>query len=280
MGFGKLYRKFCKNGEWIVDYVHSRYGTTNTKLQQAWQLLLQTAYSSPDVYQEGPSESIFCARPSLEVKSVSSWGTRKRNYDTALFEEAIRLFVEAGHELNPSETYLADRIDFVRQMQANRADAVYAQMVQAVNDLDKRGFSEAYSQFETMLLQQDSLLSSSPYFSHSTWLIQAQKMAMDDTEKTLNLLNAKTQISYWGPNNRETNLHDYAHKEWGGMLRTLYLSRWGLFAKAMQARLNGETIEENYFEMEKEWAESAIVPPSFPMTEQQQTELINRIIAQ
>lgn len=264
--------------KWIVDYVQYRYGTTNTKLQQAWQLLLQTAYSSPDVYQEGPSESIFCARPSLEVKSVSSWGTRRRNYDTALFEEAVQLFVEAGHAMDISETYLVDRTDFVRQLQANRADAVYSRMVQAVNDQDKRSFSEAYNQFETMLLQQDSLLSSSPYFSLSTWLSQAKALGKNGAEKKLNLWNAKTQIAYWGSNNRETNLHDYAHKEWGGLLSTLYLSRWRLFAKAMQARLEGETIEENYFELEKSWAESPELPTQLSPTTKQIEGLIDRII--
>ena len=265
--------------KWIVDYVQYRYGTNNAKLQKVWQLLLQTVYNSPDIYQEGPSESIFCARPSLEVKSVSSWGTRKRNYDTALFEEAVRLFVEAGHEMKTSDTYLADRTDFVRQLQANRADAVYARMVQAVDDLDKRGFSEAYNQFETMLLQQDSLLSSSPHFDLSTWLNLAKALGKNEAEKKLNIRNAKTQITYWGPDNRETNLHDYAHKEWGGLLRTLYLSRWRLFAKEMQAMLDSETVAVDYFELEKSWAESPELPALLSPTKKQTEGLIDRIIA-
>ena len=265
--------------KWIVDYVQYRYGTNNAKLQKVWQLLLQTVYSSPDIYQEGPSESIFCARPSLEVKSVSSWGTRKRNYDTALFEEAVRLFVEAGHEMKTSETYLADRTDFVRQLQANRADAVYARMVQAGKDLDAGRFKEAYNLFEKMLLQQDSLLSSSPHFDLSTWLNLAKALGKNEAEKKLNIRNAKTQITYWGPDNRETNLHDYAHKEWGGLLRTLYLSRWRLFAKEMQAMLDGETVAVDYFELEKSWAESPELPVLLSPTKKQTEGLIDRIIA-
>lgn len=45
--------------QWIEGYVKYRYGTSEKKLNEAWQLLLQTAYGSPQVYQEGPSESIF-----------------------------------------------------------------------------------------------------------------------------------------------------------------------------------------------------------------------------
>jgi len=46
-------------------------------------------YSSPEGYQEGPPENVLCARPALQIKSVSSWGTLKKNYDTALFAKAV-----------------------------------------------------------------------------------------------------------------------------------------------------------------------------------------------
>ena len=265
--------------QWINDYILYRYGTTDVKMQQAWQLLLQTAYSSPAVNQEGPSESIFCARPSLNVESVSSWGTRKRNYDTQLFEQAVLLFVEAGKEIPHTETYLADRTDFVRQLMANRADAVYEAMIQSVANNDKLTFNATYRKFEEMLLQQDSLLNSNPLFALSTWLNQAKALGKNDAEKKLNLWNAKTQITYWGPNHPDTDLHDYAHKEWGGLLRTLYLSRWRLFAQAMQARMSGQSMEENYYDMERSWAESKETPPMTILSDYQLNELIGKIIA-
>jgi len=104
-------------------------------LDLAWQLFLQTIYSSFDKYQEGPGESIFCARPALNIGSVSSWGTRKRNYDTALFREAALLFSGADNDqpaLKSSETYQTDKVDFLRQVNANLADIFYQEMMDAI----------------------------------------------------------------------------------------------------------------------------------------------------
>lgn len=63
--------------KWIGHYTAYRYGQTDAVVDSAWQILLQTVYSSPEIYQEGPSESIFCARPATDIKSVSSWGRGK-----------------------------------------------------------------------------------------------------------------------------------------------------------------------------------------------------------
>ncbi len=240
--------------EWIRHYVRYRYGYENGMLQKAWLLLLQTVYSSPQVQQEGPSESIFCARPALNITSVSSWGTRKRNYDTAVYAQAVALFIKAGKNLQLPETYTIDSIDFIRQLNANRADILYKQMNDAVAAKSKTAFLEAYGQFESLLLQQDELLSSSRYFSLSNWLQQATGFGQAKADKKLALLNAKIQITYWGGNDPETDLHDYAHKEWGGLLSSLYLQRWRLFKKEMLAKMNGENFTANYFDAEKKWA--------------------------
>ncbi len=266
--------------DWIKGYILSRYGVTTPKLEKAWELLLQTAYSSPLVYQEGPSESVFCARPALEIHSVSSWGTRKRNYDTSLFEIAVKLFVEAGDEIGRTETYLADRTDFVRQLLANRADGVYAQMVKAVEQKNRKQFADAYDKFEYMLMQQDSLLNSSRFFSLSSWLNQAKSLSKDKAEQELLIRNAKTQISYWGPDNPVTDLHDYAHKEWGGLLGSLYLERWRMFKQAELAKMDGNDSNENYFGIEKQWADSSVDYPMLMLSPQQIDELIERILVE
>jgi alpha-N-acetylglucosaminidase len=242
--------------DWIKDYVWCRYGFRNEKLLQAWSLLLQTVYSSPDVPQEGPSESIFCARPGINLSSVSSWGTRKRNYDTALFRKAVALYIEAGQGVKqPAGTYQIDKIDLLRQLHANEADKIYSRMMQAIEQKNKKGFETAYDQFEKLLLQQDSLLSTNPFFSLSTWLNAARKFGSPTHSANLCEKNARTQITYWGPANAQTDLHDYAHKEWGGLLGTLYLQRWRAFKTSIIDQLDGKQSTPDYFEMEKQWAD-------------------------
>ena len=267
---------------WIGGYTEYRYGKRNLDMDKAWALLLETAYSSPEVNQEGPSESIFCARPAIDIPSVSSWGTRKRNYDVAKFEAAVRMFVTAGKEYEDLETYQTDRIDFVRQLQANRADQVYASMMAAIKTKNLEAFKSSSTKFRKMILQQDSLLSSSKYFSVNRWLQQAVDFGASKSDQENALLNAKTQIIFWGPdNNPKTDLHDYAHKEWSGLLSTIYLSRWEKFIAWQIALMSSKNAPEpDYFSMEREWVKRKDLYPVKPLAKRELDELIKRMIAE
>lgn len=63
--------------------------------------------------------------------------------------------------------------------------------------------------------QQDLLLNGNKHFRLDTWVSAAQSLGQTPAEKALLVKNAKTQITYWGPDNPATDLHEYANKEWG-----------------------------------------------------------------
>lgn len=265
--------------DWINKYVQYRYGINNETVQKAWQLLLETVYSSPQIYQEGPPESIFCARPGIKLKSVSSWGTRERNYDRNKFEEAVKLFVSASGSIQHIETYNTDKIDLVRQFLANRADTVYSVMMETIRKNDIKAFQKASGKFQSMIMQQDSLLNSNKHFRLNTWLQQAVNFGKSENDKSIALKNAKIQITYWGPDyNPETSLHDYAHKEWGGLLSSLYLERWRLFFESEVKKMNNKRENVNYFKVEKEWTEKKDMYGTKPLSQTETNLLIKRIL--
>ncbi|WP_316820389.1 alpha-N-acetylglucosaminidase [Pedobacter gandavensis] len=266
--------------KWIGSYTNYRYGKRSSTIDKAWAVFLETAYSSPEVNQEGPSESIFCARPAMDIESVSSWGTRKRNYDVEQFEEGVRMFVAAAKEFEGLETYQTDRIDFVRQLQANRADKVYASMMQAIKTKNLEEFKSSSAKFKHMILQQDSLLSTSKYFLLNRWLQQSLDFGASKSDKENALMNAKTQIIFWGPvNNPKTDLHDYAHKEWSGVLSTIYLSRWEQFINWQIAKMSSKNVPEpDYFKMETEWVKRKDLYPSKSLTKKELDRLIERMV--
>jgi alpha-N-acetylglucosaminidase len=268
--------------QWIKSYILYRYGKTSLEMETAWELLLKTAYSSPEVYQEGPSESIFCARPAVDIQTVSSWGTRKRNYDVAVYEKAVRAFAAAARDFRGSQTYETDRVDFVRQMLANKADMVYLAMVEAIKQKDKKTFVAASNHFQQMIMLQDSLLSSNKHFSLNNWLQQAVNFGTTPADKQLSLWNAKAQVSYWGPDtNPDTNLRDYAHKEWSGLLSSLYLARWKKFTADELAKMDGKTPDsKSYFELEKQWSLSPKMYVSKPLSLSERNAVIEKIISQ
>ncbi|PUB28130.1 alpha-N-acetylglucosaminidase [Elizabethkingia sp. YR214] len=239
--------------QWLAEYTKYRYGKKNQNVIQAWKEFAQTIYSSPDVYQEGPSESIYCARPSLNVNPVSSWGTRKRNYDQDRFKEAVKIFVKADTDFKDSETYQTDKTDFLRQVWANKGDVVYDELVKAINAKKASEIQKSGSQFLEMITTQNMLLGNNVHFTLNRWLKEADRFGKKLPDAQNVMFNAKSQLTYWGPdNNPKTDLRDYAHKEWNGLLGSLYYNRWKVFIDKAQAGVI--TDPAVFYNMEVEWS--------------------------
>jgi alpha-N-acetylglucosaminidase len=242
---------------WINDYAQYRYGINNTHAGNAWQGFLQTIYQSLPGYQEGAGESIFCARPALKVKSISSWGTLTRNYDTVKFEDAVKEFAKASPALINSATYKIDLINMVRQVLANKGTLIFNELVTANNNKDLPAFNKASEKFLHMIRLTDDLLNTDSYFRLNTYLKQAIDNGNTADEKANNLKNELMQITYWGENVRtEDNLHEYAYKEWAGLMDGYYLPRWEIYFDYLRGNLQGKNLQEpDYFSWERKWVD-------------------------
>lgn len=109
--------------------------------------------------------------------------------------------------------YQVDRIDWVRQVNANKGDIVYQNLIEAIYKKDAVAFKTASKQFQKRIVQQNDLLNCNAHFSLHTGLKQAADFGNTPQDKELALRNAKEQITIWGPYDRTTNRHDYAFKE-------------------------------------------------------------------
>jgi alpha-N-acetylglucosaminidase len=249
------HRERVDAAEWIKNYVLYRYGKYNEDILNAWKLFLQTIYSSPEGYQEGPPENILCARPALQIKSVSSWGTLKKNYDIDTYLKAAKLFANAASFFKGSEPYAIDLINFARQAAANRADTVFARLVGAYNQKDLASFNVQVQHFLALSDATDTLLNAHPYYRLSTYQQQALAGGHTAAEKKSNFQNAMMLITYWGENNpKEDYLHEYAYKEWAGMIQPFYKQRWELYFDYLRKQLKGEpATETDWFHWERQW---------------------------
>jgi len=239
--------------EWLKAYTIYRYGKENQQIINAWKEFAQTVYSNPEVYQEGPSETIYAARPSLSVNPVSSWGTRKRNYDMKRFKNAVKIFVQADDQFKDIETYQTDKIDFLRQVWSDKGDDAYARLVSTINYQDKERIKNAGNAFIDMVKTQDELLGNNKFFTLNRWLDEATDFGKNLPDAKNVMYNAKGQITFWGPDNLpRTTLRDYAHKDWNGLLGSLYLERWKVF---VDNSVNGKISNpEDFYKMEVEWS--------------------------
>lgn len=241
--------------QWIDHYITARYGQLEEHAQAAWQLFLSTVYDSKTVYQEGPPENMLCARPGLDRTSVSSWGSMNKHYDKARFKEGVGLLVKAFPQLKTCRTYRIDLIHFLRQMLANEADHVYVALIAAYRQKDEEAFGQAANRWLSLFDTENELLAQDSCFRLSSYQMQAIKAGNTEEEKANNLKNAMTLITYWGGDvPRQDDLHDYAYKEWAGLMKDYYKSRWILYIDYLSAQLKGTPSEApDYFQWEREW---------------------------
>lgn len=243
--------------EWIRNYAASRYGSEDARIDQAWQIFLGTIYDSNIGYQEGPPENILCARPSFEIRSVSSWGRLAKKYDRERFAEGVRIFASAYRDFESVETYRIDLINLLRQVIANRADTVYADVMAAYDRKDRKAFATETKRFLALHDLENDLLAQHPFFRVDTYQKQALEVGRTPAESDNNLYNLMMLITFWGGNNpAEDNLHDYAYKEWSGMMTSYYKERWKLWFSYLRGQLEGrEPDAPEYFYWEREWSE-------------------------
>jgi alpha-N-acetylglucosaminidase len=251
-------------GEWIRQFAQRRYGSAVPEAEKAWALLAASIYACPKA-QDGAQESIFCARPSINVEHASTWGTTALYYLPSDLEKAVRLLLGCSSRLGSSDAYRYDIVDLTRQVVANRGLALYQRMMHE----DPQGplFARDRQRFFQLMRDQDRLLGTRKEFLLGNWLHEADALAGDDAERRLFLKNARVQITTWGP--RATAdaglLHDYANKEWSGLMRDFYLPRWSAFFDALSKRKPGEPLPRlDYYPMEESWVNGGQVYPAEP----------------
>ncbi len=244
--------------KWLCSYVEARYGNPgNAKIQEAWRLLAQSIYGAPArLTEQGCHESVFCARPALDVYQVSSWSEMEEYYNPDDVIRAARLMVEASREVEANDNFRYDLVDITRQAIAEQARYVYGEVVAAYRAKDRKVFNHATSRFLDLLLQQDRLLSSVPDFMVGRRLHEARGLGLTDAERDHYEWNVRVQITTWGNRSAaETGkLREYAHKEWSGVLRDYYYPRWKTYFDALSATLDGQPMSKfDFYAMDEQW---------------------------
>ena len=234
--------KFTKE-EWIKDYVRARYGLSNSALLDAWNVLIHSIYNCPaGNNQQGPHESIFCGRPSLNNFQASSWSKMRNYYDPNATRQAARLMLAAANSLRGHNNYEYDLVDITRQALADQARIQYQHTIADYKAFNIEGFKRNADRFLQMLLLQDELLGTRPEFRLGHWTEAARSCGSSPEEKRLYEWNARVQITTWG--NRfcadTGGLRDYAHKEWQGLLKDFYYPRWKTYFDALLEQMEAQ----------------------------------------
>lgn len=225
--------------EWLPKYVRNRYGKVNSQARKAWEVLRQTVYTVPkDKYIRDGAESILQARPTLD--STTQWARTKLNYNPEDILPAWRALVSAADELKDSEGYQFDVVDVSRQVLANYALVLQKKWVGAYRSKDEQKFKMYTQEYIRLIEDLDGLLASHQDFLLGKWVADARKCGTTKAEKDLYEQNAKNLITLWG--DKDAILHEYACRQWSGLLNDFYKPRWLQFFAALKLDIQGKKI--------------------------------------
>ena len=214
---------------WLADYVRMRYGVNRSDaaypaVHSAWKRLGAGIYQCPNNYQQGTTESVFLMRPSLQPGTVSSWANSTWYWDFADLRTALSEMLSVGEVLKGNANYRYDLVDLARQALADYGKELLDEIRETGDDAKKARFLE-------LLQDQDRLLGTRSELRLGRWLEAARLLGTTTAEKDLYEKNARMLVTTWGDRAQceRGGLHDYANREWQGLLSAYYYPRWKAF---------------------------------------------------
>ncbi len=241
---------------WTDDFVVRRYGQRVPAAQQAWRLLGQTVYRLA-----GQSGSTVCARPSLHLR-------RTVPYDSVKLAEAWDQLLACADQLGDLDTYQYDVVHLTRQVLGDLAGHLHADVVDAYAARDPRALGQASRRFLDLMRDMDMLLGTRREFLLGKWLGDAKRWATTDQQRRLYEWNARNLITLWGP--RDSGLHEYARRQWSGLMRGFYLKRWEKFVDRLNESVaknkpfDASAFEQDIRRWEEQWTHATEVYPDQP----------------
>ena len=240
---------------WPSDYATMRYGQENATAQAAMQKLMSSVYNCPSG-QQGTSEPVILAQPSLTVNSVSTWSTSSIPYDhTMVIEAAADLLSQT--DVLEGNNFEYDLLDVTRQAITDYASFLLKQINA---DYQKGGGTSA--DFRTrkdwylqLIDDLDELLGSHQAYRFGNWTEMARAIVTEPAAAAagagkkdadwLECDNLRRQVSTWSDFN--SSLREYSNREWNGLLKDYYKPRWVEFFNALTSGSGTGSLNSGYW---------------------------------
>ncbi|KAG1682557.1 Alpha-N-acetylglucosaminidase [Nymphon striatum] len=208
------------------QYSRRRYGFTSQGIQTAMQLLMRSVYNSK-------------TGAGIDGNYIVIW------YNVSDVFNAWKLFA-GSRDVTPIETFKHDIVDITRESLQLIFDAKYKQVIAAFNNKSLETLMAYSMELLEVLGDMDLILATNKHFLLGNWVRDARSMSNDTKEQMLYEMNAKNQISLWGP---KGEILDYATKQWSGVLVDYFLPRWKLFVDMLASSVkSGKSFPAQEFE--------------------------------
>ena len=237
--------------------VTSRYGYINDNLHDVFKDILDKIYVRTKSGTYSGRESLLCARPALHAKRVSPWAFAVNDgYGTEVLRRITEGLYREYERLKNNECYCLDLMDFARQLLAEYGRVYMERFSDAFDAGDKEQFEEYSRKFLELFEVDNQLMASNPRTRLDTWVNRAKDYSESEKDEAMLVFNAKNLLLSWAGKESDANLHDYAYREWSGMV-THYKNRWEKFISMLKGRLCGDDeYEIDWYGIDMEFAKS------------------------
>ncbi|WP_051266974.1 alpha-N-acetylglucosaminidase TIM-barrel domain-containing protein [Nakamurella lactea] len=202
---------------WFDDYATARYGAVDPHASAAWRTIADTAYSWPAGKDTRHVTGLFDDQPGL-----GNTGTPLQ-YDIPTFDSALGELLQVAPRLRHSDAYRYDLVDVARQVLANHSRLLLPKIKQAADNRDLTAFRRLTGQWMDQLHLMDRLLGTDSNFLLGSWQQEAARQAATPAENATLQYNLKSLVTLWSA---DSDLQDYARREWNGLVGDYYGSRW------------------------------------------------------
>ncbi|POM71809.1 Alpha-N-acetylglucosaminidase (NAGLU) [Phytophthora palmivora] len=231
--------------EWVPSYAAQRYHSQDAHTERAWGFLLQSVYNRTLGF-GGVTKSLVCLIPHWKLVRDGFMPTLI-TYDPMDVTRAWKELLSAGTQLHAVDTYRHDLVDVTRQFLSDSFMAQYLHL-KDMYDEKKLPADQVCSWTERMLHtieRLDEILATNEDFLLGNWIADARALAETSELQDYYEYEARNQVTRWGDNNSES-IHDYAGKEWAGLVKSYYLPRWQMWlGEVCQSYTQGRKINED-----------------------------------
>lgn len=207
---------------WLEKYCISRYGSYPELMKQAWSGLCKSVYSSLYSY------------PRYTWQTVVPDNRRKSKTDlNDTYMQAIEKFLACAPQMEKSQLYRNDALQFAAQYIGAKADILYKQALHLDSIGNDKEVDKLLNQSVNLLLQADKLLASHTNDKLSNWVTLARNQGTTQQEKDKYEEDAKRLITTWGGFQE-----DYAARYWNGLIKSYYIPRMLIYFSKNRENLN------------------------------------------
>lgn len=244
--------------KWFDTWAERRYGGKDQNAQAAWQTMRQTAYQTPANGWSESQDGLFGAQPSLTVNTAAAWSPGSMRYDGLAFDQALPDLLAVKSELRNNDAYRYDLMDVTRQVLSNRSRILLPQIKAAYDAQDKETFNKLTGTWLTWMKLLDEVVATNSQTLLGPRLESAKSMAASAAESAMLEYDVRSILTVWGDRSGSTSggLHDYANREWAGLVGDFYYSRWETYFDELKSALTEGRREKqiDWYALGEAWA--------------------------